>query len=194
MSRIRMVPDNPGEDPLCVLPVPKKMRLGVEPPAHFNPAKLPPRIEALIYAVCNGVDETLFPNGRRPIPPGSPLSVAQAALAIGVAKSYATRWSQTPLFRERLRVSIRARREAEEPENIAAAIEIRDNHGDGTIDRDRIRLAAIDRLRVKEPAAAVNVELQQHTLINSGQEPKTIAAGYVIRTSTESEPEQKSNE
>lgn len=163
-------------DPLCVLPVPGKIRKTNPPREKWNPAQLPRRMQKLIYAMCFGVNKTMFPDSAKPLPPGTPLSIRQAAFALGMRPRSCDRWSLTPIFREALKSEVLARRHFEEPENVAVALSIRD---DPTA-YPRDRLLAVNALRVREPSPAVNVSIAQQTLLGGAR----IAAGYVIKIDT----------
>lgn len=157
---------------------PRAVRLAQKVPA---PEKLPRAIESIIYAMVNGVSETLFPD--KPIwdqiAPGMPLSGRQAGFALGISQIKIDYWMRQRVFKDALREAVTARRHAEEPENIRCAIEIRDNKGDGSPERDNTRLKAISAIRIKEPAPAVNVSLSQTNQTNN--QTNVITPGYVIK-------------
>jgi hypothetical protein len=58
----------------------------------------------------------------------------------------------------------------------------RSRFADGSPEYGRLRLAAIDKIRVREPASAVNVTMAQQTLI--GTDAK-VTAGYIIKIDQE---------
>jgi hypothetical protein len=69
--------------------------------------------------------------------------------------------ADTKLFQDALRCEIAAPRESEDPRNLAVAIEIRDDPGDGSPKAMTTRLKAIDTIREKQPVHAVHVKVGQ---------------------------------
>ena len=137
-----------------------------------EPTKLDSKARKLLHAMWHGVDRDITTQLGRVIPAGTPMSDFHAAHVLGMPNRVLDYWRHRPVFREALREQANARRNAEEPENLAMAISIRDTDPD-----NRTKLAAIQTIRVKEPVAAVNVDLsrndnRQQTLIQPG--------GYVI--------------
>jgi hypothetical protein len=124
-----------------------------------------------------GVDQELFREGYSPVPARLPLSSKQACFAIGFDHDRAERWMKTRIWKDTLRDMIKERAYAEEPENLAAAISIRDNVGSDSPDDRRVRLQAIGMIRPHEPARAVNINLQQNNATNQ----QVVSPGYVIK-------------
>jgi len=140
-----------------------------------EPTKLDSRAKKLLHAMWHGVDRDITTQLGRIIPAGTPMSDFHAAHVLGMPNRVLDYWRHRPVFREALREQSNARRNAEEPENLAMAISIRDNNPD-----DRVKLTAIQTIRVKEPVAAVNVDLSRH---DNRQQTLVAPAGYVINLS-----------
>jgi len=140
-----------------------------------EPTKLDSRAKKLLHAMWHGVDRDITTQLGRVIPAGTPMSDFHAAHVLGMPNRVLDYWRHRPVFREALREQANARRNAEEPANLAMAINIRDNSIHETT-----RLAAIDRIRVKEPVAAVNVDLSRH---DNRQQTLVAPAGYVVNLS-----------
>jgi hypothetical protein len=124
-----------------------------------------------------GVDKELFHDGHTTVPARRPLSSRQACFAIGFDHTRAEKWMKTRIWKDTLRDMIKERAYAEEPENLAAAIDIRDTIGGDTPDDRRVRLQAISVIRPHEPARAVNINLQQNNATNQ----QVVSPGYVIK-------------
>jgi hypothetical protein len=102
----------------------------------------------------------MFP-GTKNIPPGTPLTLKQVAIACGVRVRRMEKLAETALFQDALRREVEAAREMEDPVNLAVAIAFNDNQGDGSPKVAHLRLKAIDSIRGKEPVHAVQVKVGQ---------------------------------
>ncbi|HZZ22901.1 MAG TPA: hypothetical protein VFE60_10165 [Roseiarcus sp.] len=117
-------------------------------------------------------DETIL--GEH-VPAYQPLTLVQAAKAAGYllrkARGYLADYAPFNQLRGQL---LKARRESEGPRNLATAIKIRDDEGDGSAADRTVRLKAIGVIEGtsdKGPAVTVNVNQQNNV----------ITPGYVIR-------------
>jgi hypothetical protein len=135
-------------------------------------SKLIPKYEPIIQAMCYGLDEPTLIDGAWTIP-GRGLTLRQAALHNHVRLRQARLVAESQQFATALYNANRARRHSEAPSNLQAAIDIRDNKGDGSPARDTVRLKAIDSIEGKSSSGTnVNVNVNQST---------NLTAGYVIR-------------
>lgn len=127
-------------------------------------------IDAMLY----GVSQDIVVDGSV-VAAGTPVGLPVAAKALGFRVKLVRRWADTKVFQEALREAMRARRLYEDPVNLATAIELRDKIGDGSVERDRTRLKAIDSIRAKELPPPVNVNISQRVGIAN------VVPGYVIK-------------
>jgi len=139
------------------------------------PTKLDSRARKLLHAMWHGVDRDITTQLGRVIPAGTPMCDFHAAHVLGMPNRVLDYWRHQTVYKDALREQSNARRNAEEPENLAMAISIRDNNPD-----DRVKLTAIQTIRVKEPVAAVNVDLSRH---DNRQQTLVAPAGYVVNLS-----------
>jgi hypothetical protein len=118
-------------------------------PAPFHPPMptLPARIRDVITAMVYGSDSPMFPGTPQEIPPGTPLSIRDAAVACGVRPARVQGMASSKIFVETLRTEMEARRYAEEPANLAVAMAIRDDRGDGSPEAKAVRLKAVRVIR-----------------------------------------------
>jgi hypothetical protein len=109
-----------------------------------------------------------------PIKAGWPLTLEQAAKFMGYRlKRARAHLDPNPDFRGYCRELLEARRESERARNMAVAVEIRDDVGDGTAATKTVRIKAASFIQGDDkPGVVVNVNTQT----NVG-----IKAGYVIR-------------
>jgi hypothetical protein len=126
------------------------------------PKNLPAVAQRVIDAMLYGVDQVMFP-GSKDIPPGTPLSLRHAAIACGIRVRRMEELAMTRLFQDALRCESVVRRESEDPRNLAVALAIRDDPGDGSPSAASARLKAIETIRGKEPVHAVHVTVGQRT-------------------------------
>jgi hypothetical protein len=139
------------------------------------PTALDSRAKKLLQAMWYGVDEDFTTPTGKVIPRGTPMGDAHAAMAIGMRQKHLRWWRVQRVFINAVQEQSVARRQSEEPENLAVAMNIRDNDPD-----NKTKLAAIATIRVKEPVHAVNVDLSRH---DSRQQTVVAPAGYVINLS-----------
>ena len=140
-----------------------------------EPTKLDSRARKLLHAMWHGVDRDITTQLGRIIPAGTPMSDFHAAHVLGMPNRVLDYWRHRQVYKDALREQMNARRHSEEPENLAMAINIRDTDPD-----NRTKLAAIQTIRVKEPVAAVNVDLSRH---DNRQQTLVAPAGYVVNLS-----------
>ncbi|MEJ0094155.1 MAG: hypothetical protein WDN46_12175 [Methylocella sp.] len=132
---------------------------------------LPDYAAAVIDCMVHGLDNDQHIDGKL-IEAGTPLTLKQAALACSVRTRQARELASTELFAKALNKAVSDRRNAERPRNLATAIEIRDDPGDGSAATKTVRLKAIDSIEGKSSSGnTVNVNVQQNN----------VAPGYVIR-------------
>lgn len=143
-----------------------------------EPTSLNAQARRLLHAMWYGVDRDITLNSGEIVPARSPLSDYEAARALGMPGRILRYWQRLPVFREAVRQQGLARRQSEEPSNLARALQIRD-YPALTPDDRRVQLAAIDRIRVKDPAPAVHVDFSSHTHDNR-QQTVVQSAGYVV--------------
>jgi hypothetical protein len=124
-------------------------------------------------------DETIL---GADVPAFWPLTLVQAARSCGYpmkkARNYLGDHPPFNAYRARL---LKGRRESEAARNIATAVRIRDDEGDGSAADRTVRLKAIGVIEgptEKAPAFTVNVNQQTNNLV----------AGYVIRLGKFSRP------
>ena len=110
------------------------------------------------------------------IPAYQPLSLVQAAKATGyLLKKARNVLGDRPEFNQLRGQLLKARRESEGPRNLATAIAIRDNPGDGSAADRTVRLKAIGVIEGTGGNGGVVVNVSQQTNV------ATITPGYVIR-------------
>jgi hypothetical protein len=110
-----------------------------------------------------------------PVKAGWPLTLAQAAKFMGYRlKRARAQLDPNPDFRGYCRELLEARRESERARNMAVAVEIRDDVGDGTAATKTVRIKAASFIQGDDkPGVTVNIN-QQTNVAN-------IQPGYVIR-------------
>ena len=109
------------------------------------------------------------------IPAYQPLSLTQAAKATGyLLKKARNHLGDLPAFNQLRGQLLKARRESEGPRNLATAIKIRDDEGDGSAADRTVRLKAIGVIERNGGKGGVVVNVSQQTNNN-------LVAGYVIR-------------
>jgi hypothetical protein len=107
---------------------------------------------------------------------GRPLTLNQAARAVGVRLRRAREGAATELFRTELNRAVKALRNSERARNLQTAIAIRDDNGDGTAATKTVRLKAIAAIEGREnTGTTVNVQVNNQTNVAA------ISPGYVIR-------------
>jgi hypothetical protein len=110
------------------------------------------------------------------IPAYQPLSLTQAAKATRyLLKKARNVLGDRAEFNQLRGQLLKARRESEGPRNLATAIKIRDDEGDGSAADRTVRLKAIGVIEGNEGKAGVVVNVNQQTNVAS------IQPGYVIR-------------
>lgn len=139
-----------------------------------EPKELLPALHSVIDAMLYGVSQDIVVDGSV-VYAGTPIGLPVAAKALGFRVKLVRRWADTKVFQEALREAMRARRVYEDPVNLATAIELRDKIGDGSVERDRTRLKAIESIRAKELPPPVNVNISQRVGIAN------VVPGYVIK-------------
>jgi hypothetical protein len=103
-----------------------------------------------------------------------PLTLMEAAKAEGYRlKRARTYLADLPAFNAYRAHLLKARRENEAARNLATAIEIRDDEGDGSAATKTVRLKAINVIEGRDDRASVTVNVNQQTNV--------ISPGYVIR-------------
>ena len=108
------------------------------------------------------------------IPAYQPLSLVQAAKATGyLLKKARNVLGDRPEFNQLRGQLLKPRRESEGPRNLATAIKIRDDEGDGSAADRTVRLKAIGVIEGTGDKASVTVNVNQQT--------NNLVAGYVIR-------------
>lgn len=126
----------------------------------------------LLYTMLYGVDVPITRPDGTVIQPGTPLSDGMAAYHIGMKPRHLDYWRHQRVFKDARDQQAIERRRAEEPNNLAMAISIRDSDPLATT-----RLAAIDRIRVKDPTPSVHFDLSRH---DNRQQTLVAPAGYVV--------------
>jgi len=139
--------------------------------------RLDSRAKRLLHAMWHGVDQELTLGNGEKIAPGTPIGDYVAAKALGMSRRHLEYWRHQRVFKDALHEQRLARFEAEDPTNFATAQSIRDN----PLQPGATRLAAIDRLRIKDPAPAVHVDLSRH---DNRQQTLMAPAGYVVNLGT----------
>jgi hypothetical protein len=115
------------------------------------------------------------------IPADWPMSLEQAARFVGYRIRKARRLAGTEEF-VRFRGSLmRELRESEGPRNLATAIQIRDDKGDGSAATKTVQLKACAFIEGPPDKASVTVNVNTHTNVG-------ITPGYVIRLPAKREP------
>jgi len=127
-------------------------------------------IELMVY----GLDEGGTIEDEH-IPAHQPLTLRQAARAVGVSMRHSREVHETPLFQTELNRAIAARRNSERPKNLTTAITIRDDPGDNTAADRTVRLKAIRSIEERDGAAGVTMT------VNNSNNQTHISPGYVIR-------------
>jgi hypothetical protein len=108
------------------------------------------------------------------IPAYQPLSLVQAAKATGyLLKKARNVLGDRAEFNQLRGQLLKPRRESEGPRNLATAIKIRDDEGDGSAADRTVRLKAIGVIEGTGDKASVTVNVNQQT--------NNLVAGYVIR-------------
>src|SRR4029453_3859059 len=97
--------------------------------------------------MAHGVDQVMFPESKKPLEPGTPLSWRQAAVAVGILPKTLEPWLTTKPFCEYLKAQQVRRRESDDPVLLALAIAILDDPGDGSPRVKRARLRAASFIR-----------------------------------------------
>jgi hypothetical protein len=128
-------------------------------------------IELMVY----GLDEAADIEGER-IEAGAPLTLRQAARAVGVRLRKARELSETALFQRELQKVRQSQCNGERPRNLKVAIEIRDDAGDGSAAFATARLKAIQTIEGRDGGTSKAVQINN----NSGNST-TITPGYVIK-------------
>jgi hypothetical protein len=154
----------PQSSPL--LPAARVSDMGLALDDPLSPSKPPPgltRVEAKIAYL------TVFGLPR-------PLTVEEAARAEGYRVKRARNYlADLPAFNLYRRALLRERRESEAARNLATAIAIRDDKGDGSAATKTVQLKAIAVIEGNDKAPAVTVNVNQQTNVAA------ISPGYVIR-------------
>jgi hypothetical protein len=118
-------------------------------------------------------DETIL---GAAVPAFWPLTLAQAARSCGYpmkkARNYLGDYGPFNAYRARL---LKGRRESEAARNIATAVQIRDDEGEGSAADRTVRLKAISVIEGNEGKGGVVVNVNQTSNV------ATISPGYVIR-------------
>jgi hypothetical protein len=158
----------PGKEAVALDPDLKYAKPGRKPAPwqsrNVNPRKaetLPKAILHAAHAMVHGVDQMMFPDTNR-IPPGTPLSWRQAAIAVGILPRTLEPWLTTKPFREAIEAELKRRRESEDPVNLALAIAVRDDPGDGSPAAKRARLRAAVFIRGDLTAPARKNDVYKH--------------------------------
>jgi hypothetical protein len=110
-----------------------------------------------------------------PVKAGWPLTLEQAAKFCGYRlKKARAHLDPSPDFRGYCRKLLEARRESEAARNMAVAVEIRDDVGDGTAATKTVRIKAASFIQGDDkPGVVVNVNTQTNV--------SQITPGYIIR-------------
>ena len=131
--------------------------------------------KGVIALMVHGLDEGGDIDGQE-IPAHKPLTLVQAASAMGMRRKQAREIAQTDVFLAELNRQVKARAQAEKPRNLQRLIEIRDREGQGMAADVTASLKAIAQMEGKDDRqAAVNVT------VNAGCDQRQVKAGYVIR-------------
>ncbi len=130
-------------------------------------AELPPEIIKVIALIMRGRESR-------------PLSLPAAAAACGVGVRTVRNIAGSKLFQDAFAAEVESYRQSLEPGNLAVALSIRDEHGDGSPERDSVRLKAVQVLRGTPKPSAVNIQINQRTDIHAA-----ISPGYIIKLTDE---------
>ena len=122
---------------------------------------------AVIELMTYGLDE-----GAMGFSAGVPLTLIQAADCVGVRRRQAREIGQTPVFIAELNRQMKGRQQSERPRNLAVAIAIRDDEGDGSAATKAVRLKAIQSIEGRDGPSSVSVNVGVQT---------NVTPGYVIR-------------
>jgi hypothetical protein len=136
-------------------------------------SRLSPVEQEIARLMVDGLDrdETIF--GEH-VPAGWPLTLVQAARATGYrVKRARNHLGDLGPFNELRGKLLKARRESEAARNLATAVAIRDNEGEGSAADRTLRLKAIGVIEGSEGKGGVVVNVQQTS--------NNLVAGYVIR-------------
>ncbi len=133
------------------------------------------KAEELVRLMVFGLDENETIDGSLVVAERS-LTLRQAALACGMRIRRARQLAETPVFAARFDRQMRLLRQAEKAANLALAIAIRDEHGDGLAADRTVRLKAIQAIEGADKPGGVNAQI--NNAVGSGA---VVNAGYVIR-------------
>jgi hypothetical protein len=140
------------------------------PPSQFS--ELSEDYQIIIGLMVHGLDEAGDIGGRH-IEAGVPLTLEEAAKAVGVRLRRAREIAVSEIFMAALNKEVAALRNSERPKNLLVAKQIRDDEGDGSAATKTARLKAIAAIEGRENAGTtVNVQVNNQT---------AISPGYVIR-------------
>ena len=147
------------------------MGLPVDDP--LSPSKPPPgltRVEAqMAYLMVHGL----------PIPRSLEQAAKDCGYRVRRARSYL---ADLPAFNVYRRQLLKERRESEQARNLATAIAIRDDKGDGSAATKTVQLKACQFIEGPSDKASVTVNVNQQTNVAA------ISPGYVIRLPAERTP------
>ena len=133
------------------------------------------QLEELAGLMVWGAAEPLTCDGKT-YEPWEPLPSWVAGEFMGLRRRRAKTAMTDPAFRKAFAQNLDAMRNGERARNVATAVQIRDDSGDGSAAFATARLKAIATIEGRDGAATVNVHLDQSQTTNVA-----VAAGYVIR-------------
>ncbi|MCW2315111.1 hypothetical protein M2322_000631 [Rhodoblastus acidophilus] len=132
--------------------------------------------KAIIELMTYGLDEPGTIDGER-FEAGQPLTLTQAARAVGVRLRRAREVAATDLFQHALSREVEALRRSERARNLKTLVKIRDDPGLGLAADRAVRIKAVQAIDGRPGAGAPTVNVQ----VNNGCDQRQVRAGYVIR-------------